>query len=54
MGFAETYMTAAAAQEWLHVAAYYLWQAAGSPDGRAMEFWFQAEDQFQAARINVG
>jgi hypothetical protein len=26
--------------------AYQLWNAAGRPDGRSDEFWFQAEEEF--------
>jgi hypothetical protein len=26
--------------------AYQLWNAAGRPEGRADEFWFQAEEEF--------
>ncbi|MDB5505252.1 MAG: hypothetical protein JWR89_5154 [Tardiphaga sp.] len=28
--------------------AYQLWDAAGRPEGRADEFWFQAEEDFRA------
>jgi hypothetical protein len=27
--------------------AYELWDAAGRPDGRADEFWFEAEEEFR-------
>ena len=33
-------------QEWVSIAAYHLWQSAGSPDGRDLEFWFTAERHF--------
>jgi Protein of unknown function (DUF2934) len=27
--------------------AYQLWNAAGRPEGRSDEFWFQAEEEFR-------
>ena len=30
--------------------AYYLWEAAGRPNGCALEHWLRAEEQLQAAR----
>jgi len=27
--------------------AYELWEAAGRPEGRSEEFWFQAEEEFR-------
>ena len=27
--------------------AYQLWNAAGRPEGRSEEFWFQAEEEFR-------
>jgi hypothetical protein len=27
--------------------AYQLWDAAGRPEGRSEEFWFQAEEEFR-------
>ncbi len=31
----------------IEVLAYYLWEAAGRPEGRAMEHWLEAEAQLQ-------
>lgn len=33
------------ANDALRVRAYYLWEAAGRPEGRELEFWAQAERQ---------
>jgi Protein of unknown function (DUF2934) len=34
------------AQAHIRQRAYYLWEKCGRPDGRALEFWFAAEQEF--------
>ena len=34
----------------IRVAAYYKWQQAGRPDGRHLDFWCAAEQEFAGAR----
>lgn len=38
------------AEEDIRTRAYQLWLAAGSPDGRAEEYWEEARQQLMAAR----
>ena len=33
--------------------AYHLWQAAGRPEGRAVEHWLEAETRLRAARADT-
>lgn len=36
-------------EEYIRVAAYYMWEKAGCPEGREEEFWNQAESQLLKA-----
>ena len=36
-------------EENIRVAAYYIWEQAGRPEGKDAEFWFQACEQFLSA-----
>ncbi len=40
---------AAGAAEEIAVRAYYLWEAAGRPEGRAIEHWLEAEARLRPA-----
>ncbi len=36
----------------IELRAYELWQNAGCPDGRALEFWRQAEQEIRADEVD--
>ncbi|MBR6412880.1 MAG: DUF2934 domain-containing protein [Alphaproteobacteria bacterium] len=45
-------MTKQMNNEHIRVAAYYLWQKAGCPNGMENDFWFQAEHQLYGSNFN--
>lgn len=46
-------MTKKLNEEYIRVAAYYIWEQAGRPEGREQEFWNQACDQLMKAEHKV-
>ena len=45
-------MTKQMNNEHIRVAAYYLWQKAGCPNGMENDFWFQAQHQLYGSNWN--
>ena len=45
-------MTKQMNNEHIRVAAYYLWQKAGCPNGMENDFWFQAQHQLYGSNLN--
>ena len=45
-------MTKKMNNEHIRVAAYYLWQNAGCPNGMENDFWFQAERQLYGSNLS--
>lgn len=45
-------MTKQMNNEHIRVAAYYLWQKAGCPNGMENDFWFQAQYQLYGSNLN--
>ncbi|MGD0636113.1 MAG: DUF2934 domain-containing protein [Beijerinckiaceae bacterium] len=39
--------------EFVRLRAYQLWQAAGAPEGKALEFWLEAERELQNSKSHV-
>ena len=45
-------MTKQMNNEHIRVAAYYLWQKAGCPNGMENDFWFQAQHQLYGSNLH--